>query len=162
MKCNSPNNFIRIFVMISAIITTLIVYQSSYAQLQENFFNNTTKPLIENISGPTQQSSIQFSPEPILMGKNLDGNHLVWEELVNGKSEIFYAKRTGSGFDYKTNLSNSNSVDSIKPSMLIDNQNIYFTWWEIYDNGTQNPHVSWNIRFWSLLLVLQPHYLIYR
>lgn len=124
--------------MISAIITTLVVYQSAYAQLQQSEFN-TSKPLINNISGNTQQSPIQSSPEPILIVSGNNGTHIVWEEAVDGKSEIFYTKRTSDGFSYKTNLSLSSLVDSIKPSMLVDNQTIYFTWWDKYGNGTEIP-----------------------
>ncbi|WP_458747525.1 hypothetical protein [Candidatus Nitrosocosmicus sp. T] len=138
MNYNCTNTFIGIFIMISAIITTLMIYQSSYAQLQESVLN-ATKPPVDNIYSTTQQSPIQYLHEPILIVNGNNDIHIVWEEIVDGKSEIFYTKRTSDGFSYKTNLSLSSSVDSIKPSMLVDNQTIHFTWWEKYDNGTQIP-----------------------
>lgn len=121
-------------------MTAFIIFQPSNAQLQEGVFN-TSRPLIDNISNNLQQSLIQSSPPPILIASNYDGTHFVWESVEDGKSEIIYAKRAINGFDYKINLSNSSAVDSINPNMLIDNRNIFFTWWEKYDNGTQIPMI---------------------
>jgi hypothetical protein len=100
---------------------------------------NSSRPLINNISPLDQQLAIHYSAEPVLLIYGNNDIHIVWEENVEGKFEIFYAKRTSEGFSYKTNLSLSHQVDSLKPSMLVDNQTIYFTWWEKYDNGTQIP-----------------------
>lgn len=138
MMHNFSNPLLGIFAMVSTIIITLVIGQSAFAQLPEIVFNNT-EPQIEDYSNNTQKSSTQFLPEPILIASGQNGTHFVWEESVNGKSEIFYAKRTSDGFSYKTNLSVSSLVDSTKPSIMVNNGNIYFTWWESYDNGTQIP-----------------------
>jgi hypothetical protein len=139
MKYNRSNTIIGILIVISVMITSLLVYQSTYAQLQVSALN-ASNPQINDNSNITDQSSVQFLHEPILIisGDNNE-THVVWEELVDGKSEIFYAKRTTDGFYYKTNLSLSRLVDSVKPSMMVDDQIIYFAWWEKYDNGTQIP-----------------------
>jgi hypothetical protein len=138
MKYFCPHIYVGIFIAISAIFIVQTISQSSNAQFQESAFNST-KPLIDSNSGNTQQTFIHFSPEHVLIANGHNSTHFVWEEIVNGKSEILYTKRNADGFFYKTNLSLSSSVDSIKPNILVDNRNIYLTWWEKFDNGTQIP-----------------------
>lgn len=138
MSHNHSTLFIMMFVIISSVIGASVLLQISYAQLEESNFD-TAKPITDNLSNSFQQSDSPSSNEDIVIANNNYGTYFVWESDNDGNSEIIFAKRTNNGFDYKINLSNSSAIDSMNPSMLVDNRNIYFTWWEKYDNGTQIP-----------------------
>jgi hypothetical protein len=160
MKHNDSAVFSKTLISISTIITALSIVQTSYAQIQDSVFNssipliedvtslpqfqesgfNSSDPVSENNPSSVEQSSVEFWPRPIVIANNQNDTHFVWESVENGKSEIIYAKRSSlGGFGNKINLSDSSGADSINPSMLVDNQNIYFAWWEKLDNGTYIP-----------------------
>ncbi|TVP41704.1 hypothetical protein [Candidatus Nitrosocosmicus arcticus] len=138
MNQNHSTLFIMIYAIISSVIGASVLLQISYAQLEENNFD-TGNPMTDNLSNSFPQSGSPSSNEDIVIANNNDGTYFVWESDNNGNSEIIFAKRTNNGFDYKLNLSNSSVTESLNPNMLVDNRNIYFTWWEKHDNGTQIP-----------------------
>ena len=126
------------FAIISSVVGASFLLQISYAQQEESNFD-TANPMTEMLSNSSQQSYIPSSKEAIDITSNNEGTYFIWESENYGESEIIFAKRTDTGFDYKVNLSNSSATDSVNPNMLVDNRNIYFTWWEKSDNGTQIP-----------------------
>lgn len=127
-----------IFVIISSVAGVSVLLQISYAQQEESNID-TANPMTESLSNGSQQSYSPSVNEAIGIANNNDGTYFIWESENYGESEIIFAKRTDTGFDYKVNLSNSSATDSVNPSMLVDDRNIYFTWWEKSDNGTQIP-----------------------
>jgi hypothetical protein len=132
---------LRIYIIIIFIITTSVyLLQSATAQI------NLNNPVVPNtistgnttgFSNPITNSKTTFIPIDI----NQNHSFVVWESNITGNSEIMFAKHTngGVGFSGKINLSNSPDAESVNPSLKVDGNNIYVTWWEKYHNGLQAP-----------------------
>lgn len=96
--------------------------------------------LSDEISAQNEFEFDEVSPKGIIqISTNANGVYFLWENNNQNYSEIVFAKRDNEGFAPLINLSNSSEIDSINPNMIVDGDNIYFTWWEKYDNGTQIP-----------------------
>lgn len=138
MKFNHSTSYTKVSILISSVIAASLIFQVSYGQLGEINFDALNPLTVNNSNSSAQQDGFSIYRN-IPIATNIDGIYFIWESNIDGNSDILFVKRTSDGFDYLVNLSNSSGVDSINPNMVIDNRNIYFTWWESYDNGTQIP-----------------------
>ncbi|HEY9387043.1 MAG TPA: hypothetical protein VIP70_08375 [Nitrososphaeraceae archaeon] len=140
-------NLIVSTALISTIFISAFIVQTAFAQ---NLTNIPTSQQNES----TQ--SIQLTDFKTLAGEGLltpvllvpidavgENVYFAWSTNKTHNFDVFFTRSTDGGKTLQDafNLSNSSETESTDVSLKAEGKNVYVSWWENYQNGTNKPAI---------------------